>query len=362
MNVVILGAGQTGRGFLGRLAFLSGANITYVDKNENIVEALSDRGDYQIDFFGRQRQALCIRGYEALHLQHPAAAKRVAEADLVMTSVLAENLAGIVPLLERALFLRGLLPPILVCENGIRPSAKLRDALPKSVRISDAVLLCTTCAHGLDISSQDLDFLPYDAAGFDIPAGLYGFSPEYDYPLLCRRKTYTYNCMSACICYLGAEKGYVRFEDAANDPQIHASLLELRQILDRVIAREYGIDLAEQSAFSQTALDKFASRDIEDTVARNARGAMRKLGPAERIVAPMLLAKKQGEDIRLFEHILAAAIRYGVKESTINTDIGSRTAVCGLLQKVCGIEDVQIQKEIANILLMGGKKDETQLS
>ena len=161
-------------GFLGRLAFLSGANITYVDKNENIVEALSDRGDYQIDFFGRQRQALCIRGYEALHLQHPAAAKRVAEADLVMTSVLAENLAGIVPLLERALFLRGLLPPILVCENGIRPSAKLRDALPKSVRISDAVLLCTTCAHGLDISSQDLDFLPYDAAGFDIPAGLYG--------------------------------------------------------------------------------------------------------------------------------------------------------------------------------------------
>ena len=49
---------------------------------------LSDR------LFWAPTSGIVYRGYEALHLQHPAAAKRVAEADLVMTSVLAENWQG----------------------------------------------------------------------------------------------------------------------------------------------------------------------------------------------------------------------------------------------------------------------------
>ena len=320
MNITIVGAGQSGRGFLGRLAYLSQAQIVFIDQDKALVDALNEQGMYQISFFGGKRAPLCVQGYVALYDDDDDAVTAIANADLILTCVLAENLSKILPLLKRAFSMREELPPVLVCENGVDPAMPLRNALSDDVKISEAVLLCTTCARGTDIVSQDLDFLPYDLTRLDAPIPIMGFFPEMRFDVLCRRKIYTYNCLSACICYLGAEKGYESFAAAAVDPEIYEELLGLQAVLDRVIAREYSIPVAEQAAFSQAALDKFTNPELDDSIARNARDAHRKLGRTERIIAPMLLAKAQGENITIFERMIASAMDYGRREGTINID------------------------------------------
>ncbi len=345
MKIAIIGAGQAGRGFLGRLAYLSGAEISYIDRNADLLKALDQPDGYRIRFFGERREALQIRGYRVFHIDSEEAVEALVSADLIMTCVLAENLASLVPALMRARELAGTgrLAQILVCENGIDPSGVLRAALPEDTKIAEAVMLCTVCADGVDICSQDLDYLPYDAVHATLPEALHGFVPEYRFESLCRRKIYTYNCLSAYIAYLGAEKGYARFEEAANDPEIHAGLLRMRDLLDRVISRAFDVTLQEQAAFSQLAIDKFTNRELRDEIERNARNPMRKLGRNERIIAPMIFAYDQNEPVDMFAALLVSALRYAVRDGSIKPDEIMGEGADAFLRQHCGIEDVKLR-------------------
>lgn len=347
MKVVIIGAGQNGRGFLGRLIFLSGADLSFIDCNQQLIKMLRDSGEYRISFFGEKRVPVHVRNFTALHVDEPDAVCAVAEADLVLVSVLSENLPELAKWLKHALV--GVhpraCPSILVCENGIEPANALRGELPEWIPISEAVILCTTCNDGLNIRSQDLDELPYDAKTVQLDK-LYGFRPEPNFAVFCRRKIFTYNCLSAGICYPGAEKGYVRFEEAANDPDIYGDLLELRDILDRVISHAYDVSILEQTAFSRAALDKFTNWELCDSIERNARNARRKLGRAERIVGPMYLAMEQGELIDPFVKLLASAICYGVREGSIEGVLVQNLKFDAFLKDECGIDSVKLRERI----------------
>ena len=158
MKIVIIGAGQTGRGYLARLAFLSGADIIFIDKDENLIAELNDKKKYLISFYGDLRAPIEISGYEVCHSSCQEAVDAISRADLIMTSVFANNLQALCPLLLRGFEASsGAFPPIMVCENGVYPGDALRAELPDNRQIGEALILCTTCADGLNIYSQDLD-------------------------------------------------------------------------------------------------------------------------------------------------------------------------------------------------------------
>ena len=100
---------------------------------------------------------------------------------------------------------------IIVAENGIAPSTPLVSLRENPlVHLSEGIIFCTTIGteNSLDIASENLDHFPYDSIALQGSLPFYGMVKEEHFADLLERKIYTYNCISACIAYLGYEKGY----------------------------------------------------------------------------------------------------------------------------------------------------------
>nr|WP_101910194.1 2-dehydropantoate 2-reductase N-terminal domain-containing protein [Marasmitruncus massiliensis] len=265
-RVVIIGAGGSGRGFLARLLQADGAALCFVDQDERLIRALQKNGCYRIQV-GEQTPRTVIRDYEAFPVSSEAAIQRVAETDWVFTSVGEEHLAELAPFLKQASQKRGERSlPVIACENGIAPKVTLRKALGESaeqnILVTQGVIFCTSIpvSNGsLDILSEDYSEQPYDVdeALFQMPFA--HFPATRNFAQLLQRKIYTYNCLSACIAYLGAYLGYTVYSQAANDPQVRRYCDHLSVGLNRALCKNMGTAPEEQKAFAEQALKKFSN-------------------------------------------------------------------------------------------------------
>ena len=315
-RVVIIGAGGSGRGFIARLLSEEAVELCFVDRDRELIEALRRSRQYRIQVGAKEPQTV-IQGYEAFASEEREAVERTAQADFIFTAVGEEHLGELTPFLEAARERRGRPLQIVACENGIAPKTVFRKALKGSraedSRITQGVIFCTSIPRtkgSLDIVSEDYPELPYDIDEnlFRLPFAYFPATPHLD--RLLQRKIYTYNCLSACISYLGAYLKYDIYADAANDTLIRRFCALLLTGLNRTLCTSMDVAPADQQEFSKRALRKFSNPDISDTIQKNARSAVRKLSPTERIMGPMHLMEQQGEDTFVLRLVAAAALLY----------------------------------------------------
>ena len=302
-KIGIIGAGQTGRGFLARL--LHGqAEIVFADRDQSLVDRLNAQGEYEIRFFGGAREPMTISGFRAYGLQD--AAEPLAGCDCVLISVRAEHSreAG------EWLAVNGMKDmPVVVCENAVLPAA-LVDGI--GLKAASGAIFCTTVAEErLDIGSENYPHLFVSSENMpECLRDMDGFKPEKNFNILMKRKLYTYNAASGIIAFMGQSRGFADYADAANDPGINRALDAFYREINRAICLEFGSEAAEQEAFSALSKAKFQNRSITDTVARNAASPLRKLGAQERIMEPMRLILKHGGNADVLADTAACALRF----------------------------------------------------
>lgn len=319
-NIVLIGAGQTGRGYLNRFFQLSQRKVIFLDKDKELIDRLNQQKAYTISFGVGKRAPLVCNNYEAYQIDSEAAEEALKAADLVMISVGQKNLKSLVSLLEKAWRNRKRPLDVLTAENGVQVKKELLSLCKNEhVHLAESIVFCTTLKQEgtLDILSEDLDYLPYDAVSLGHQLPFENMIAEDDLDVLMQRKIYTYNCISACIAYLGYYKSYQIYSEAANDEEIDACIREILTVLNECVANEYHVKLEEQIHFSQMAVQKFQNKAIVDTIERNARDVDRKLGPSERILAPLNMIRKHKKECRQLLLAAAAAIYYGEKTNTL---------------------------------------------
>lgn len=308
MRICVIGAGKTGRGFIARLLAEAGEAVQFIDKNQKLVDELNRERRYYVQFFGNVRPALSIGGYRASAWQDGV----LDDAELIFVSVGGANLEDVGSELHKRLD-TGRPYYVITCENASQPAAKLKKAIGlPNVWVSESTVFCTTIErNGLDINSENYPVLQFDA---DLLNGytpnIPGIKPVRNFGNFLTRKLFTYNAASCIIAYLGWLRGYTDYAEAANDPEIQELLDRNYAVTNRVLCTEFGYDPAEQEEFARLSREKFCSRTIVDTVARNAREPHRKLGPAERIIGPLRLIGEYGEDTSVLEMTAAAMLLY----------------------------------------------------
>ena len=317
-NIVCIGAGQTGRGFINR--FFKDIPVIFLDCNEGLIRQLQSHHEYTINF-ASQRAPLKMNNYSAYLLESAEGEDALKKADLVMISVGQQNLKKLVPILQNAFLSRNKREvTVITCENGVNVKKELLPLCENPlVHITEAIIFCTTLKQNdsLDIFSEDLDYLPYDVGSLSHPLPFKGMIAENNLEILMQRKIYTYNCISAVISYLGYYKGYENYAAAANDEEISSCISHTVKVLNKCICREYNVASEEQEKFSKMAVTKFQNKSIIDTIERNARDVDRKLGLKERIMAPLHLMMKYDDYCRELLLTAACALYYGRKTDTL---------------------------------------------
>lgn len=334
-KITVIGAGKTGRGFIGRLLAEANTSFTLIDKNDELVKALKD-GSFTVSFFGGVRENITVSDYNAVTWEDAD----FKDTELILVSVGGTNLNDV------GESLKSLLNPdkkyyIITCENYSNPAGKLKEAIGMdNVFVSEATVFCTTIeADGINIASENYPYLQCNA---DLLAGyipeIKSIKPVDNFGNFLTRKLFTYNAASCVIAYLGWYKGYTDYAKAANDPQVLELLDKNYEVTNRVLCKEFGYDEKDQAEFAQLSKNKFTDKTIADTVARNAREPQRKLGAKERIIGPMLVIDKYGEDTSVLEQTAALMLLYDNDGEDAWRKMKSENTPQELLTSLCGLE------------------------
>ena len=336
-KIIIVGAGKTGRGFIGRL--IRNEEIYFIDKNEELVNALNEEKQFGIDFFGDKKPSLTVK-YQNAYTWENVTASVFDNVDLILVSVGGTNLKDVGAELGKYVTKEN---KIIVCENASSPAKKLYEAIGvEGIEIAESTVFCTTIEKekgSLAINSEWYPYLQFDKDAFkkDAPT-VDGLKAVSNFGGFLDRKLFTYNSASCIIAYLGAFKGYTVYSDAANDEEILAMLDKNYAVINECICKEYGYEENDQREFALLSRDKFTDRTLVDTVARNAREPQRKITRNERIVAPMLIEEKYGKDSSILEKTLAAALLYTPDEETEWNKMLAEQGYEGILKNLCGLD------------------------
>jgi mannitol-1-phosphate 5-dehydrogenase len=243
---------------------------------------------------------------------------------------------------------------IIVCENAADPARILKNALGRDdIAVAESTVFCTTVeGEGLSIVSETYPYLQYNSDAFGKPVVPYpGFKPIPSFGNFLVRKIFTYNNASAVIAYLGALKGYQAYSEAANDPEILRLLDENYLATNEAMCRVYGYEKKDQEEFAALSKAKFTDPSIKDSIERNARDPLRKMGKEERIVGPLLLLWKEGLDSSVLEKTLAALLLYSDPKDLVWSKAQKEKSPADLLRLYSSLDpsETKVQRVLAYV-------------
>lgn len=358
MRAIHFGAGNIGRGFIGKILADAGWSVTFADVNETLVGLIARDGRYPVDIVGSGSRREEVTGVTAISSIGDEIVARMASADLVTTAVGPAVLPKIAPTIARGLEARvaaGNHAPlnIIACENTIRGTTQLKEAvfghLPASVAavVSVEVGFADSAVDRIvppappvegeplavtveEFSEWIVDRTQLKGWARDIP----GMELTDDLMAFVERKLFTLNTGHAITAYLGFEKGLPTIRDAIEDAGIRAVVKAAMEESGAVLIRRYGFDPVKHAAYIDKILGRFANPFIRDDVARVGREPLRKLGKGDRLIRPLLGTLEYGLPHANLIKGIAAALHYrndgdpqAVEMQTTIAEVGVAAAV-----------------------------------
>ncbi len=134
MKALHFGAGNIGRGFIGKLLAESDAELTFADANTQLVDQLNHSQEYHVRVVGDTQHTDVIRHIAAVQANSDDVINQIIKADIITTAVGPQVLAKIAATIAKGLQLRfeqGNHTPvnIIACENMVRGTSQLKQAV-----------------------------------------------------------------------------------------------------------------------------------------------------------------------------------------------------------------------------------------
>ena len=329
MKALHFGAGNIGRGFIGDLLHKSGYDITFVEVTDKVVRQLNQDKSYELYILNEDNRQVVINNIEAVSslTEEQKVVEAICEADLITTSVWADNLPRIAPVLGKGLHVRhnrGLLPVnVIACENALFASNILRDLLleerPEEV-LTDIAQFANTSVDRLALGKvvNGKSCVEIDSA-FELvieekplireePIKGATYAEELQPHL--ERKLYIVNCGHAALAYLGFVKGYPTVQDAIKDEEVKETATAAMRESAKLLEVKYGFTSEELEKKIQESLVRFSATFVMDDVLRVGRSPLRKLDPTDRLVAPAIQLAEKGLPNDSLAKCIAALLKF----------------------------------------------------
>jgi len=332
-EVLIIGAGKIGRGFIAHLFYNSGYKLWFLDASKEVVEFLNKEKKYRVDI-AREGKDLTeyVEAEGAFTLDDKEkVAEVISDIDIIVSSVGAVNIEKVTRFIKDLLIAtkRKKILNWLICENANNPARKIKDVLLENADpefrdfvqtklglIETQVLRTGMPANEEVIIKEPLALrmydwwtLPLDKDAFigTIPE-VKGFDPKSNFSNELVRKLYTFNGTNGPIAYIGWANGYrILHEAALAYPELFKQIQEEAAF---GLVHEFGVDEKEQRKFMALAMEKYTDPALNDQIERNANDSRRKVSKDERLIGPALLCLKHGRLPHAYAKAIAAAYHY----------------------------------------------------
>jgi mannitol-1-phosphate 5-dehydrogenase len=383
MKAVQFGAGNIGRGFIGQLYFETGYETTFVDVVQDVVNGLSERGEYPLRIVGEGARTMTIGNVTAVNsMDADRVAKAVAEADIASTAVGVNVLPKVAPSIARGLALRfsgASARPlnIIVCENLIDAGPFLREEVRKHLpaeyhekldsdvgfveaSIGRMVPMMTEALRAEDpllVCVEAYCELPVDANGFrgETPR-LEHMKPRPNFKAYVERKLFVHNAGHATSAYLGYLRGCEYIWQAISDNKVRAEADAAMAETCAGLAAKHGMPIKELEEHWADLVRRFKNKELGDQVTRVAKDPIRKLGPKDRLIGAATMCLENGITPKHVAFAAAAAMRYDYDQDpaarTIQA-IARERGMQGVLAEVCQIPQ---DSRLADLIGEGAKR------
>ncbi len=377
-RLLVFGAGNIGRSFVGQVFSRSGWDLVFVDVDQALVAALNERRQYEIVIkrVASADESLIVKGLRAVDGRDlDAVAAEIDAADMAATAVGKAALPKILGALARGLERRwrsgGKQRPLdlIIAENDRDAAATIRSGLsallPTAFPLGEALGLVETSigkmvpimraadleADRLRLFAEEYNSLIVARAGFLGPLPrLDDLVPVDDIAAWVDRKLFVHNLGHAAVAYLGyrADPSVSCLSQALALPGVReGSRLAMAQAARALALRHPAeLDPAQLEEHIEDLLSRFANEALGDTVFRVGRDLSRKLGRSDRIVGATLLCEGQGLPWDAIALVFGAALGFraldeGMRPFPGDAAFAWRLEAGGceaLLREVCGLD------------------------
>lgn len=339
-KIVIFGAGKIGRSFIGQVFSRAGYEVVFVDIDASLTAALTAAGRYRVVVKGGEAdeiitvspiRAVCLRDTQQV-------VQELADASLAACCVGQKGIPAVIPPFAEGLLLRrerfGNLPMDLILAENLRNAdlevrKQLFNCLPEDYPLDSLVGLVETSIgkmvpimtrrnqeeDPLQVFAEPYNTLIVSATGFRNPIpGVGDLAPKQQIKAWVDRKLFIHNLGHATAAY----QGYLRhpdrklMADVLEDPLVlrttRMTMLQSAQILMALYPGEFTEE--QLTAHIDDLLRRFRNRALGDTVFRVGCDLGRKLGPEDRLLAPLRAAIRLGLPYHLILEAIKAALHF----------------------------------------------------
>ncbi|WP_415226173.1 mannitol-1-phosphate 5-dehydrogenase [Psychromonas sp.] len=374
MKAIHFGAGNIGRGFIGKLLSDAGIAVTFADVNETVVNALIARNEYDVNVVGAECVVEKVTNVTAIKSTSPDIVKLIAEADLVTTAVGPTVLNIIAKTIADAIELRisnGNNSPlnIIACENMVRGTSQLKAEvfkyLPESLHVkSDLTIGFVDCAvdrivppaaagetDPLAVTVETFSEWIVDQTQFkgEIPT-IKGMECTDNLMAFVERKLFTLNTGHLITAYLGVLAGHETIKESIEDDAIRADVTAAMQESGEVLIRRYGFEHEAHAAYIQKILGRFANPYLRDEVDRVGRQPIRKLSANDRLIKPLNGTLEYGLPNAHLIKGIAAAFLYKNDEDPQAVELQAMFAEKGLAETLAHYSGLAVGSETVKLV------------
>ncbi len=376
-KAVHFGAGNIGRGFIGEILFENGFEIAFVDVNEKIIDALNERGSYEIEIAEDGQRHIAVSGVRGINNgKNPEeVVAAIAEADIITTAIGPNILPFIAGLIAQGIEARKAAGntqtiDVLACENMIGGSAFLYEEVKKHLSEDglayaeefvgfpnaavDRIVPAQSHEDPLFVVVEPFNEWVVETSRMKNPAlKLDKVHYETNLEPFIERKLFSVNSGHATSAYTGAYYGAATILEALQNVtvknNVEAVLAEIRSLL----VAKWNFEEKALEDYHKVIISRFGNPFIVDEVTRVARTPIRKLGFDERFIRPIRELKERGLSYTYLLQTVGYVFAYRDETDEQSVQLQALLAEKPLeevVKEVTGLTDQELIDEIVDVV------------
>jgi len=340
MKAVHFGAGNIGRGFIGKLLADAGIAVTFADVDEKVVNLLKSLNTYNVKVVGSECTTEAVSGVSAINSNSDEIVTLISETDLLTTAVGPNVLVIIASKIAEGLALRfdannedalNIKKEVYkhLDEKYHEKAERLVGFVDSAV---DRIVPPSESTDPLEVTVESFSEWIVDEQQFkgEIPV-IAGMQKTDNLMAFIERKLFTLNTGHIMTAYLGALVGHKTVKDAIDDEAVCLQVKQAMQESGEVLIKRYSFDRDSHNAYIEKIIGRFANPYLHDEIDRVGRQPIRKLGENDRLVKPLLGTIEYATANDMLLKGIAAAFMYKNSDDPQAIELQSSLENIGLL-------------------------------